>query len=206
MEKTTLSTLIIACMFFFNPIARAQESREAKTLFGSGTPINTKELGFFVAPSIGFTQMDGSAASLFNLRGGVNVKDRFSVGAYFNTSLNEIRPESETLPNVYMDYWTVGGFTEYTLFSKKMVHLSFPLYVGYGEVQMDNENGEARLGEANFFQVEPSALLEVNVHKYVRFNLGAGYRFVGQMNYRNFNQSDLAGITGYVGLKFGLFR
>jgi hypothetical protein len=206
MNKTTLSTLIIGCLFLFNSNTLAQDNREAKTLLGSGKPINTKDLGFFVAPSFGFTQMDGSAASLFNLRGGVNLKDKFSVGAYFNTSLNDIKPKSETLPNVYMDYWTVGGFTEYTLLAKKMIHLSFPLYVGYGEVQMDNENGDARLGEANFFQVEPSALLEVNLHKYVRFNMGAGYRFVGQVNYRNFNQSDLAGITGYVGLKFGLFR
>lgn len=71
---------------------------------------------------------------------------------------------------------------------------------------MDNENGDAGLGEANFFQIEPSALLEVNLHKYVRFNIGAGYRFVGQMSYRNLNQSDISGLTGYVGLKFGLFR
>lgn len=115
-------------------------------------------------------------------------------------------PESETQPNIYMDYWSVGAMTEYTLFSKKVFHLSFPLYVGYGEVEMDDELGDTDLGEANFFQIEPSALLEVNLHKYVRFNLGVGYRVVGQMNYRNFNQSDISGLTGYIGLKFGLFR
>jgi len=71
---------------------------------------------------------------------------------------------------------------------------------------MDNENGDAELGEANFFQVEPSALLEVNLHKNVRLNVGAGYRFVRQMEYRNFNQSDISGMTGYIGLKFGLFK
>ena len=150
--------------------------------------------------------MDGSGASLFNLRGGLSLKDKFSFGAYLSTSLNEIRPQSETLPNIYMDYWTVGGFAEYTLFSKKLVHLSFPLYVGYGEVQMDNEIGDVGLGESNFLKVEPSALLEINLHKYVRFHVGAGYRFVGSMNYRNLNQADLSGLTGYVGLKFGLFR
>ncbi len=194
-----------ACLMVFQVNMFAQNNQKAKTLFGSGKSINKKDIGFFVAPSYGVTQMDGATTSLFNLRGGINLKDKFSFGAYFNTSLNEIRPQSETNQNVYMDYKTIGGFAEYTLFSKKVAHLTLPLYIGYGEVQMDNENGDAGLGEAKFFQIEPSSLLEVNLHKYIRFNIGAGYRFVGQMNYRNFNQSDISGLTGYVGLKFGIF-
>jgi len=87
-----------------------------------------------------------------------------------------------------------------------MVYISLPLYVGYGEVEMDNESGNVRLGEASFLQIEPSALLEINLHKYIRFNIGAGYRIVGDMNYRNFNQSNISGLTGNIGLKFGLFK
>lgn len=184
----------------------AQESNDANTLIGDGVTVSTENLGFLIAPAYSITSMDGSSASLFNLRGGLNINDKVSFGAYFSTSLNQINPESETVADVYMDYWTVGGFAEYTLLPKSLVHLTFPLYVGYGEVQMDNEIGEAGLGEANFFKIEPSVLLEVNLHKYVRFNLGTGYRFIGQMEYRNFNQSDISGITGYVGLKFGLFK
>lgn len=197
---------LVTLLFFVGSILNAQENDEAQTLFGNGKSISTENLGFFVAPAYSITSLDGSATSLFNLRGGMSIKDKFSFGAYFNTSLNEINPESETLQNVYMDYWSVGGFVEYTLMPKKMFHVTFPLFIGYGEVQMDNEEGEAGLGEANFFQIEPSALLEVNLHKYVRFNLGAGYRFVGDMEYRNFDQSDISGFTGYVGLKFGLFK
>lgn len=200
----TISVILSA--FLLQSTLFAQTNQEAKTLLGKGQGLQIKDLGFFVAPSLGLTQMDGSTATLFNLRGGVTVKDKFSAGAYFNTSLNQIKPKSETIPSVYMDYWTVGGFAEYTVLSKKMIHLTFPLYVGYGEVQMDNEAGEAGLGEANFFQLEPSALLELNLHKHVRLNMGAGYRFVGQMTYRNLNQSDLSGFTGYVGFRIGLFR
>lgn len=206
MYKKIIPALAFACFTVFQMNAFAQDTKEAKTLFGSGTPIIKNDLGFFVAPSYGITQMDGSSTSLFNIRGGLNFRDKFSFGAYYTTSLNEIRPQSETIENVYMDYWNVGGFVEYTLFSKKVAHLTLPLYAGYGEVQMDNEKGDADLGEANFFQIEPSALLEVNLHKHIRFNIGAGYRFVGKMNYRNFNQSDISGITGYIGLKFGLFK
>ena len=182
----------------------AQNSSETKTLFENGKPLNKEYLGLFIAPSIGFTQMDGSNAALFNLRGGVSFKQKISVGAYFNTSINQINPVSETSPNVYMDYWSVGGFTEYTWNASKLLHMTFPLYLGYGEVQMDNEIGNAGLGEANFFQLEPSALAQLNLHRNIQFNVGIGYRFIGQMEYRNFNQSDISGLTGYAGLKFGI--
>lgn len=206
MSIKILSALTLFCLTTFQINLFAQKNQEAKTLFNNGNPISRKDVGFFIAPSFGLTQIDGSATSILNLRGGINIKDKVSFGAYFNTSLNQIKPKSETIQNIYLDYWTVGGFAEYTLFSKKIAHLTLPLYIGYGEVQMDNENGDAGLGEANFFQIEPSALLEINLHKYVRLNIGAGYRFVGHMNYRNFNQSDISGFTSYVGLKFGLFR
>lgn len=184
----------------------SQNNNEANTLLGNGNMIKKEQIGLFIAPNYNITQMDGSIASLVNLRCGINLKNKFSFGAYLNTSLNPIRPTSETIQNIYMDYWSTGGFVEYTLFSKNVVHMTFPIYVGYGEVEMDNEIGYTGLGEANFFQIEPTALLEVNLHKHIRFNIGAGYRFVGKMKYRNFNQSDISSLTGCIGLKFGLFR
>lgn len=150
--------------------------------------------------------MDGSSAALLNLRAGLNWKDKVSLGAYYTTALNELYPQSETLLNVYMDYWSAGAFASYSVWSKKLVHLSFPLFIGFGEVQMDNEAGDPGLGESNFLQAEPSALLEVNIHKYLRFNIGAGYRMLGNMRYRNMNQQDIAGPTAYAGLKFGIFK
>jgi hypothetical protein len=53
---------------------------------------------------------------------------------------------------------------------------------------MDNNTG---FGKANFFQMESSAWLEIN--------LGTGFRFIGELNYRSFYQSDLFGLSGHVG-------
>jgi len=205
MKKQLLTFALILSASFASQLVSAQTTGETQTLFKKSDPINTENLGVFLAPSVGFTQMDGANATIFNLRAGLSIKEKIAFGAYFNTSLNDIRPQSETLSNVYMDYWTVGGFAEYTWNASKLVHITFPVYVGYGEVQMDNEIGDAGLGEANFFQVEPSALIEINLHRLVSLNAGAGYRFIGDMNYRNFNQSDISGLTGYIGLKFNLF-
>lgn len=204
MHHKVIVALLLVCPLFVPYYTIAQE--KTQTIFGNNTSLSAKDVGFFVAPAVGFTQMDGGAASLFNLRGGVSLKDKFTVGGYFSTSMNQIKPLSETVPNIYMDYWSAGAFVEYAAFSKKAFHVTFPLYIGYGEVEMDNEEGRAGLGEATFLQVEPAALLEVNLSKNVRFNVGAGYRVVGQMNYRNFDQTALSGFTGYVGLKFGVFR
>lgn len=206
MKKNLNFTLFFALIIFCQFNLSAQNNQETKTLFGNGSILNTENLGFFVSPSYGITQIDGATASLLNVRGGLSFNDKYAIGGYFNTSINDFVPQSETLQNVYMDYWTVGGFFEYNIKSNKITHLTFPLYIGYGEVQMDNEMGDTGLGEASFFQIEPAALLEVNLHKYIRFNVGAGYRIVSDMNYRNINQSDLSGLTGYVGLKFGLFE
>ena len=206
MKKYLFLAQLLTLSAFFHTSLLAQDKSDTKTLLGDKLSLNAEDFGFFIAPSLGFTQLDGASASLFNLRAGTTIKDKFSLGTYLSTTLNDLVPESETVPNVYMDYWSLGGFVEYSLASKEIFHVTLPLTFGYGEVQMDNEMGDADLGEANFFQIEPSVLVEVNLLKNLKLNLGAGYRFVGDMNYRNFDQSDISGFTGYVGVKFGLFR
>lgn len=187
-------------------ITKTYGQSEARTLLKNGEPMDLKKVGFFLSPMLGISSMDGSTALINHIRGGVSVGSKVAFGAYASHSLNQIKPESETLPNIYMDYWSVGGFGEISLFSDRIVHLTLPIYLGTGEVQMDNEEGELNLGEARFTQFEPSVLLEMNLNKYLRVNLGTGYRFVSTIRYRNFNQNDLSGFTGYIGLKVGLFR
>ena len=203
--KRLLFTMTVLCLL--NPAgALAQEDVEAKTLLSPNTDFDLSNIGYFISPSLGTTSFDGSLAALFNIRTGFTVQDKLSLGGYFGTSMNEIYPESETLQDIYMDYWTVGAFMEYTVWSKKLLHLTVPIYMGYGEIEMDNEQGEIGLGESNFFQLEPTAMLELNLHKNIRINAGAGYRFVSDTSYRNLNEFDLSGFSGYIGLKFGLFR
>ena len=204
MNKLKSITLVAALVFLFQVEAATQNHDEVQTLFDKKDL--HKEIGFSVAQGFVITEMDDATAALFHIRGGINFNDKITLGGFYNTSLNEIRPKSETLPDIYMDYWSLGGFLEYTIFSRKLIHASFPILIGGGEVEMDDETGDVQFDEANFLLIEPMALLELNLHQYVRFNIGAGYRFIGQMNYRNFNHQDISGPTGYIGLKFGLFR
>lgn len=207
MKKAVFFALpFLFCTLLLQHPLGAQDTTRLQTLFGNGSRLSIRDLGLFVAPTSGVTKMDGSTTLLYNFRGGLNLKDRFSIGGYFNTSLDDIYPRNERNPDTYLDYWTAGGFMEYTLLPKKLIHLTIPLFFGYGEVEMDHEEQDEAYEEGNFFQIEPSALVEINLHKYVRFNFGAGYRFLGQINHSNLDQSDLSGPTGYLGLKLGLFR
>ncbi len=206
MSKYGKTLWVLAMLMATAATSLAQDSTKANTLFGNRKGQGRQPLGFFVAPGYQTKAIDGSASHLLLVRAGITLGNQWSIGGYFNTSLGEIRPKNETAPNTYLDYRSYGGFVEYTAWAKKMVHLSFPVLVGVGEIELDNEAGAANFGEANFFKVEPSALLEVNLHKHIRLQLGAGYRFVSNVQYRHLTQADLSGLVGHAALKFGLFR
>lgn len=197
-----LLSLSLSVLLLLPASLQAQQTQQ--TLLRSG--ISFDRIGATAAPSIVLTSIDNSTAALFHLRVGITYRDTFSFGGYFDVSLNDIQPESETLPDIYLDYWSVGAFAEYTLYANRIVHFTFPLYIGYGELEMDNEKGSAGLGEAHFFKIEPSALVEINLHQNVRLNLGAGYRFTGAVAYRNFDRSAVSGFTAQAGIRVGLFR
>lgn len=205
MKTTFFSCFWIGCLFFISSEAFAQE---AKTLLKEDS-LNFRDVGFAISPNIGFTEMGSSSALIFNLRGGVNLKDRVTLGAYYNTSINEVRLQGGNLSEDYWDYNSVGGFIEFTVLSKNVVHFTFPLLIGYGEVELDRNDDQWRNNypESEFIEIEPAAFLEINVHKFVRFNLGAGYRFTEPLNQIGADQiPDIGGLTGYLGFKVGLFR
>lgn len=206
MKKNILVLLAIISMQFS---LLAQNENDPKTLFDD---MKSVKIGFAISPYYQFTQMDKVGVSIIGLRGGIVFNDKISAGGFYSLSINEFVPKSETDTRVYMDYRAGGGFVEYTFWSNKLAHLTIPLYIGVGHVEMDwkdgySDNGEyPPYGDKTFFLIEPSACLEINIHKFIRLNAGIGYRIVGNMTYRNFDQSALMGFTGNIGLKMGLFK
>jgi hypothetical protein len=196
-----LFPICLVGLLFTSTTLFATDRDQQQTLFQNSTVLNPETWSYVLVPTVGVTQLDGSTAALLGLRGGIKLSNPFTFGAFFQTSVLDVQPESETLPDIYMDFWTVGGYAEYTLFSNRLLHATFPVLLGIGEVEMDNEPGDLDLGEKNFLVVEPTALLELNVLPHVRLNLGAGYRFVSSMQYRNLNQADISGWTGQFGIK-----
>lgn len=195
-------TIFTVIVHSYCPRIFAQENQPATLLENA----RWNKIGYMISPNFGYTKIDRADVLLLNFRGGLVIKDKFGIGGFFNFSVNEFVPKSETIPEIYMDYKTFGGFFEYTIFSNKLVHASFPLLIGGGEIEMDADNFDPNLGEDHFFLIEPGALLEINIHDYVRFNIGFTYRFIENTTYRSMNQSSISGFAGQIGFKFGWFR
>lgn len=202
MKRNTI--IILASLLIIGMNAMAQQQR---------TIINSRikhKIGIAISPTYEISRIDKAPASFLGIRGGIVLADKLTIGGVFKTSVNNIIPKSETDNRVYLHMYMFGGLLEYTLWSDKVVHLTFPLTIGGGKVEMDRLDNIRSIsgqpyGEKYFFFAEPSALVEINLHKYVRLNAGASYRFAGNMTYRNFNQNALSGISGVIGVKFGIF-
>ena len=194
----TLSLLLIGTLVY------AQNEKKTETVFKEGFE---KSIGVMAAVGITPAQWGASTVALLNMRAGAVFSDKVSLGGFYNLSLNDFNQEFVGAPGPMMDFRWVGGFVEYTLFADRRFHLTFPLLIGGAELEIDDEsmflNQES---EANFLLIEPSALLEINLLQNLRFNIGLGYRFAGDVDYGGISQDDLSGFTAQAALKFGLWR
>lgn len=193
MKKIALLFLSVLCLQTI-----AQTENEPKTLFGNGTK---KNIQYVLNPYAELSALDDAELFSLGVRGGVNVNSKFTFGAYYLASLNDARPSNlENTPGYY-DIRKAGAYFEYNLFSDRLVHFTFPLNIGYGEIQFDRDIEDISFGEEYFFAIEPSALVEVNLLKYLKANAGVGYRWVNDFNYMSVNANDLRGVIGQIGLK-----
>ncbi|MCH7410575.1 hypothetical protein MM239_14300 [Belliella sp. DSM 111904] len=202
MKKTILS---LALLFSITFLSLAQDKQES--LFNSNLSISN--LGIMVEPGFQVTQVTGETAGFFQFRSGIVFNDKFTIGGFYGQLLNEVRPASfgTTLPQrAHLDSWTAGGFLEYTIFSNKLVHFSFPLAVGVMEVEIDNEGRGNDFDETNTLFFEPRALLEINLHRFARLNAGVGYRIMGNTLESAVGVPEAGNaLTFQIGLKMGVF-
>lgn len=189
---------ILASLF----ISFAGWAQSSQTLWDG----NIKSLGFFVSPSVQVSQIDGAPAVMVNGRVGLSVSPKFALGGFYQGSVGEIYPTSENSRLNYLDYRSGGAFLEFAPWSSKLIHLTFPVLLGVGELDMDNDFGQAGREEVNVVHVEPQVQLQLNVHRYVKAFAGVGYRWVNSHTFRNMTEQEVRGVTGQVGIKLGLFR
>lgn len=196
----TLGVLVVLQLISFS--AFSQSSTES--LFGGGGT----GIGLVGGTALQYGPVAGDEALFSTSKLGVVLGSNFSVGGFYQASIGEIYPDVETQAGVYHDMRMGGLFLEYTLNPDNLIHLTFPLQVGVGEVQAGFSDGGGGdiFGEDNLFVIEPGAMLEVNLLPWARLQGGVTYRIIsGVDNYRGVHAEDLSGLTGTVGLRFGWF-
>lgn len=201
--KKTLG-LFTALIFTFQ-FASAQDQQQ--TLFGK--KISLGSFGVMVEPGVQLTRIAGEGAGFFNFRGGIVFNDKLTLGGFYGQSINDVRPLSfeNSLPaTAHLDSYMAGGFVEYTVYSNKLIHFTFPLSLGMMELEIDNEGRNFDFDETKTLFVEPKAMVEINLHKFARLNAGVGYRIMGNKfeNAPGVPDADNA-LTFQIGLKMGVF-
>ncbi len=184
----------------------AQTNEEAKTLFGNGKP----HIGYFINPSCQFGNFAGANAVIPGIGAGVILNKKYSLNILYKLTVTESTPAGEA-NQLYLHGQWFGFKAEYSLKPEGMVHLNFPLEIGAGEIELDlkdsyeNEQVIIPSGDAWFAYLEPGVAVEINLQKFIKLNLSAGYRFVSDVTFRNISEKDLKGFTFTTGLKIGLF-
>lgn len=161
-------------------LGSAQAQTETRTLFGNG---KVKTWGVLVNSQVQYAEILGEAVFFSNVKGGFVFNEKWVVGVNVGQSLNEIpRYNDLTMMTENLEFTQGGMYLEYRLFPHKLVHLSIPLNVGLlrTESEQDNfspwGNYEDDREYTNFY-LEPGLNIELNVSKFIKFQLGASYRF-----------------------------
>ena len=106
-----------------------------------------------------------------------------------------------------------GGMTiEPVLFSKKLIHVSFPVLLGVGATSLttqslydENTYEESWMNPKMYFVARPGINIEINLLRILRLDLGVNYRFTSGYQMQNISPSMLNGWSGNIGLKLGWF-
>ena len=175
---------------------------EMQTLFGKSKN-KIQSLGFYIAPELSYGQFSGSFVPIVGNSVMLTLNKKFAIGA---TASSTIRDNSTNNGHF-------GGLKmEYTPRPDALVHISFPMVVGAGNVSSrENFRGFDTRGKYDdrfefrrkgSFVIQPGVNLAANLFKYAQVFLGASYRISAN---RSGYYPDLSGFSTSFGLKFGVF-
>ena len=214
-------TFLFACLVVAIVANAQQETQktdnEMQTLFGrDGKP----ELGWFIGIDAGFTAFDDREVWLSGISLGMVIDHKYIIGLSGHGVSNRdgmFYPDITDSSGGYFEGGYGGLLLEYTLFPESIVHLTFPILIGGGAASYvsDKEYPEwdedewdthhVNLDEDVFFVFEPGARVEINLLKFMKFDAGVSYRYVGDLQMVNTSKDMMNNFTVTMGLKFGKF-
>lgn len=189
----------------------AQEDEdEIKSIFNSGT-----ELKGFGAIEFKLSPIADQNAFLVGGSGGVTVNKYLTFGIAGYGIGSKVTVENQINPggNDLRLYGGYGGLLlGFNIFPRQVIHVSFPVVLGAGSVELEDpsffsnsSDPEFTVERSSFFVAEPQVFMEINVTRFFRFDIGAGYRFVEGLSTESLSNEDMTNWTAVVALKFGSF-
>lgn len=128
--------------------------------------------------------------------------------------VSDIRSNTlDSAGNYYHLQTGYGGMViEPVLFSKKLIHVTFPVLLGVGGTSLTRESlydestyDDHWLNPEMYFVARPGVNIEINLLRILRLDMGINYRFASGYQMENATPSMLNGWSGNIGLKIGWF-
>jgi hypothetical protein len=184
--------------------ATAPASDEPATLTGSRGFL--KHNGWYIAPSLGATTLDGHFSSLVGLRGGWLINRQFGIGLAGNAFGWDTTHIDTPRANTRVDGGYGGLLLQYVIGSDKLVHGSIDATIGGGALCYDAVSSRRDCNDAlTFFVFEPTANVELNVTSFMRVAVGGGYRFTAIDDTSTAYKPELGGFVARTSVQFGQF-
>ncbi len=182
--------------------ARQSRNDDAESLIGRRRLIHHH--GWYAAPSLGVTIIDGDAAAMMGVRTGWLINHRFGLGFAASAFSNDITDDGSSRGKVEGGY---GGVAlQYVLAAGRRVHGYVETTIGGGGVCVYKgfiDDGEC--GEYAFFAFENTTNLEVNLTSFARASVGAGFRLVASEDDNPLSNRELGGFVARTAVSFGRF-
>jgi hypothetical protein len=200
-----MKKILILSLFLGLAITVNTNAQETQTLISSGI-----SHGGYGGPVYGVTFVNGQATYLRGFRGAwiIHFSDdhaiQIGLGSYRTRSdfdATHRRNANITKPEMRTNY---GGFElEYVNSSHRLIHYSIQTLIGSGNVRYLSRN-MSRTSD-RYFVLQPGINLNLNVTNWFRLSGGVFYRYAGGVNLEGTGDSELSGLTSFVGLRFGKF-
>ncbi len=169
------------------------------------------EHGGYGGPVVKFTTVNDKFGVLVGGRGGWIIDHTLVIGGGGYGLVNEVEANTvEPQIGKYLEFGYGGFEIEWVVNSDKLVHFSIHTLIGGGGVQYRSESGDIAFQDRyndEFFVLEPGATLDINVTTWVRFSVGATYRYINgiESDSKLTSNTDLNGLSAMVMLRFGKF-
>ncbi|MEZ5195150.1 MAG: hypothetical protein R2764_01730 [Bacteroidales bacterium] len=213
--------LTVIILAFSTTILNAQEEEEMKYIFSGNK--NMKVSGF-IGPIMEFSAMGDKFAFFMGGGGGLIFNQTFFFGGYgegLTTSYRENLFYGDNNANYYNEEigFGHGGFwLGYMHNSKSPIHAGVSTKLGWGSIDKYNSTDKYSYDYSseyrdNVFVIIPQIEAEMNLFKWLKLNVGVGYRVVTGVNktyaFNNktiYNKKDFNKPQASMSLLFGFFK
>lgn len=219
-DMRNLFTFLIAALIFLFGISQsshAQRYVDKENVSEVRSLLNrNNDLGGFGAIDFKVTDIVDTRAMLLGARAGLVVNRRFLFGLAGYGIATRAEFDGNPSPSQIEPLRLYGGYAGMLLGGmiapEKMIHLSVPVLLGAGGVEVSDENyfatfsdSEYSIERSAFFVVEPGLELEINITQVLRLGFGASYRWVTGSDLTTLGDDDLTSWSGNFSIRFGGF-